>query len=127
MRYRLRTLLIVLAVIAVLVAIGAIEWHDEGVGAAIKGLHQLAPEVEKRNQEVRETPATLLKPLSQWSSEELEKLKRETEHRPGPKGDPPTLPNYSPFPNGYPPDSGGDETMPLAAPPLPQPTAPRNL
>jgi hypothetical protein len=56
-RYKLRTLLIVLAVIAALVALGVVERHDEGAGQAIKGLHQLAPETEKHTQDVKELTA----------------------------------------------------------------------
>jgi hypothetical protein len=57
MRYRLRTMLIVLAVIAALVALGVVEWHDEGVGQAIKGLRQLAPQAEQHTQDVKELTA----------------------------------------------------------------------
>jgi len=56
-RYKLRTLLIVLAVIAALIALGVVERHDEGVGEAIKGLHQFAPEAEKHTQDVKELTA----------------------------------------------------------------------
>ena len=54
MRFRFRTLLIVLAVIAVLIALGVARVDQRGVGRAIRDVNQLAPEAEKRNQEVRE-------------------------------------------------------------------------
>jgi hypothetical protein len=123
LRYRLRTLLIVL-VIAALIAAGVVRVDLHGPGRAIQDLNRIAPDVVKRNEEVCEMPAPLLKPLPQWSSDELERLKRETEHRPGPKSDPPPDLHYSPFPNGYPkPDDihESDPLLPLAAPPLPSP------
>ena len=53
-RYRLRTLLIVLAVIAGLVALGAIRLDRRGVGRAIRDVNRIAPDVERRNQNVRD-------------------------------------------------------------------------
>lgn len=54
MRYSLRTLLIVLAVIALLIAVGFVRVDRRGVGRAVRDVNRLAPDVEQRNQAVRD-------------------------------------------------------------------------
>jgi hypothetical protein len=55
--YRLRTLLFVVAVVAVLVATGFVRMQQGRLGQIIRGVIRLAPEAERRNQEVRDLAA----------------------------------------------------------------------
>jgi hypothetical protein len=55
MPHRLRTLLVLLAVVAVLVAAGLVRINQRrGVWGVIRDVNRVAPEIEQHNQEVRD-------------------------------------------------------------------------
>jgi hypothetical protein len=54
MRYRLLTLLIVIAVVAVLVSTGLIRRRRHGLFRAIREVNSVATEIDKHSQEVRD-------------------------------------------------------------------------
>jgi hypothetical protein len=54
MQFRLRTLLIVLAIVAALVAIGVVKWDQKGIGQVKWSLDRVTPLIEQRNQDVSE-------------------------------------------------------------------------
>jgi len=55
--FRGPTLLVVLAFLVILLATGTLRLKDRGVIRAIREIIRLAPEVEQRNQEIRDLSA----------------------------------------------------------------------
>jgi hypothetical protein len=57
MRFRLRTLLIVLAVVTALVAVGVVKWDKRGVGQVKRSLDRVTPLIEQHNRDVNDLTA----------------------------------------------------------------------